>query len=230
VTQREKAELLRALHGGRDVLVLANAWDVASARAFARLRGCRAIATTSGGVAAAFGCPDGEQIPAREMLAAVERIARAVELPVTADLEAGYGDAAATTTAAIDAGAVGMNLEDGAGPVQEHVERIRAARAAGDRAGVPLVLNARVDVYLRGTRVFGDAVARANAYLGAGADCVFVIGVTDGPTIARLAKAVDGPLNVLATGETPPVAELARLGVRRVSVGSGLFRAGLAAA
>ena len=230
MTQREKAELFRALHRGPDVLVLPNAWDVASARAFARIEGCRAIATTSGGVAAALGYPDGERIPAREMLAAVERIARAVDLPVTADLEAGYGNAAATARAAIAAGAVGMNLEDGAGPVRDHVVRVREARAAADEAGVPLVLNARVDVYLRGTHDLDDAIERSNAYLRAGADCAFVIGVTDAATIARLVHAVDGPLNVLAREETPPIHELARLGVRRVSVGSGLFRAGLAAA
>ena len=230
MTQREKAELLRALHRGPDVLVLPNAWDVASARAFARVEGCFAIATTSGGVAAALGYPDGERIPPREMLAAVERIAAAVDLPVTADLEAGYGDAAATARAAIEAGAAGINLEDGAGPMSEHVGRIRAARAAADDAGVPLVLNARVDVYLRGTHDVGDAIVRSNAYFDAGADCAFVIGVTDAATIARLVKALHGPLNVLAREETPSVAELARLGVRRVSVGSGLFRAGLAAA
>ena len=230
MTQREKAELLRALHDGPDVLVLPNAWDVASARAFAGVPGCRAIATTSGGVSAAHGYPDGERIPRDEMLTSVARIARAVELPVTADLEAGYGDAAATATAAIEAGAVGMNLEDGAGPVREHVERILAARAAADAAGIPLVLNARVDVYLRGTHELGDAIERANAYLGAGADCAFVIGVADRGTIGRLAAAIDGPLNVLAREETPPVAELASLGVRRVSVGSRLFRTGLAAA
>ena len=230
MTQREKAELLRALHRGPDVLVLPNAWDVASARAFAGIPGCRAIATTSGGVAAAHGYPDGERIPAQEMLAAVERIARAVEVPVTADLEAGYGDAAAAARAAIEAGAVGMNLEDGAGPVPEHVARIAAARAAADEAGVPLVLNARVDVYLRGTHELGDAVERANAYLAAGADCAFVIGVSDRVTIARLLADVAGPLNVLARAETPPVAELARLGVRRVSVGTRLFQEALGAA
>jgi 2-methylisocitrate lyase-like PEP mutase family enzyme len=230
VRQRDKAELLRALHSGPHVLVLPNAWDVASARAFARMPGCRAIATTSGGIAAALGYPDGERIPAREMLAAVERIADAVDLPVTADLEAGYGDAAATALAAIEVGAAGINLEDGAGPVSQHVARIRAARAAADEAAVPLVLNARVDVYLRGTHDVDDAIERSNAYLETGADCAFVIGVTDAATIARLVEGIDGPLNVLATDETPPIDELARLGVRRVSVGSGLFRAGLAAA
>lgn len=123
-----------------------------------------------------------------------------------------------------------MNLEDGAGPVAEHVARIGAARAAADEAGVPLVLNARVDVYLRGTHELGDAVERANAYLAAGADCAFVIGVADRDTIARLVDGVAGPLNVLATAETPPVAGLARLGVRRVSVGTRLFREALGAA
>lgn len=207
--------------------MLANVWDVASARAVAAVPGCRAIATSSAACARSLGWEDGEQIPPEEMLAAVGRIARAVELPVTADLEAGYGDAVATARRAWEAGAVGLNLEDGNGDPEAHARRVAAVRQA-----VPeLVLNARTDVFLPGgSRSVDEAVERAKAYLRAGADCAFVIGVSDRDTIARLAREIDGPLNVLAGPGSPPVAELARLGVRRVSLGSGLHRASLAAA
>jgi 2-methylisocitrate lyase-like PEP mutase family enzyme len=241
--QRERAERLRELHRAPPALVLPNAWDVASAVVFAALPGCRAIATSSAGVAAALGYPDGEAIPREVMLDAVARIATAVELPVTADLEAGYGprpeDAAATAEGAVEAGAVGLNLEDGTGqdggrllPVSDHAEKIQAVRAVGDRRGVPLVVNARVDVYLRG---IGDpagrleeTLARAAAYRNAGADCIFVPGVEDAATIAALVRGIDAPVNVLAVATTPSVPELERLGVARVSVASGLFRASLA--
>ena len=221
--QEQKAAAFRALHAAPPVLVLANAWDVASAVVVASLD-CPAIATSSAGIAGVLGYPDGERIPPGEMLDMVARIAAAVELPVTADLEAGYGDPAATAHAAWEAGAVGLNLEDAAGPADEHVERVRAARAA-----VPaLVINARTDLYLFGQPDFEETVRRAAAYLEAGADCIFVPGVTDAETIGLLADAIPGPLNVLAMPSTPPVAELERLGVARISVGSGLARAALA--
>jgi 2-methylisocitrate lyase-like PEP mutase family enzyme len=225
---REQAERLRELHHGAEPLVLANVWDVTSARVVAGVPGCRAIATSSAAVARSLGWEDGERIPPAEMLAAVVRIAAAVELPVTADLEAGYGDPAATAEAAIEAGAVGMNLEDRLRPIDEQVERIGEVIEAGRRAGVRLVLNARTDVFLDGSREVADAVERANAYLAAGADCAFVIGVADRETIARLAREVAGPLNVLVEPGSPRVAELAELGVRRISVGSRLHRASLA--
>ena len=225
---RAKAERLRELHRAPPILVLPNAWDAASAAAFAGIEGCRAIATTSGAIAAAHGYPDGEQIPRDEMLATVARIARAVEIPVTADLEAGYGDAAGTAEAAIDAGAAGLNLEDGLGPIEEHVTRIRVVRAVAHARGVPLVLNARTDVFLSGDGNVDEAIARGNAYLDAGADCVFPIWVTDADAIRRLAAEIRGPINVLHRLGVPPGAELERLGVARVSVGSGLYRAALA--
>ena len=231
---RDRAELLRALHHGPEILVLPNAWDVASARLFASSRHCRAVATTSSGVAATLGYPDGERVSAEAMLEVVGRIAAAVDLPVSADLEAGYGDAAATAEAAIAAGAAGLNLEDGATSgdgalvdLAAQVDGIRAVRAVADAAGVPLVLNARTDGYLRGRGDFADTVTRANAYLEAGADCVFVIGVTDRDLIARLVREIDGPLNVLATAGSPTIAELQRLGVARVSFASGPLRAAL---
>jgi 2-methylisocitrate lyase-like PEP mutase family enzyme len=216
------------MHHEPPILVLLNAWDVVSARLVARLQGCRAVATSSAAVAWSLGYPDGERIPRDEMLAVVERVARAVELPVTADLEAGYGDPADTARAAWAAGAVGLNLEDGRDEktlvtTDEHVAAVREVRAATPE----LVINARTDVYLAGLDDFKEAVERANAYLTAGADCAFVPGVADAATIAGLAEAIRGPLSVLGVARTPPVAELERLGVARVSVGPGPFRATL---
>jgi 2-methylisocitrate lyase-like PEP mutase family enzyme len=233
---REKAEVLRRLHGGPRILVLANAWDVASAR-LVEAAGYPAIASSSAGVAFALGYPDGQRIARVEMLDMVRRIARAVSVPVSADVEAGYGTsaeaAAETARGVLEAGAVGMNLEDtGEGrllPLEMQVERIRAARGVADAAGVPLVINARTDVFemreIHERERVGEAVRRANAYLEAGAACAFVPFVADREVIARLAREIRGPLNVLGTPDTPPAAELERLGVRRVSVGGGLARA-----
>lgn len=234
---REKAERLRALHAGPRILVLCNVWDAASAR-IVEEAGFPALATTSAGIANMLGYADGESIRPEEMAAAVAVIARAVRVPVTADMEAGYGttpeSAAMAARAVIGAGAVGMNLEDSVEErelldVALQVKRIRAAREAAERAGVPLVINARTDVYLGGIgepgERFGHAVRRANAYREAGADCLFLPGVTDGAVIERLVKEVRGPINLLAQAATPPVGELERMGVRRVSVGSGPMRA-----
>ena len=206
---------------------------------FASQPGCRAIATASAAISPSLGYADQEGTPPALMLEAVGRIARAVDVPVTADLEAGYGDPAGTAAGAIAAGAVGLNLEDGqraAEPltdVDEQQRRIASVVAVGEEAGVPLVVNARTDVYLAGVGETDShrlrvAVERAHAYLEAGADCVFVPGVRDGATIGALAEAIDGPLSVLAGAGTPPVRELERLGVARVSVGPGPFRATLA--
>src|SRR5438045_687210 len=140
MTARERAEELRRLHDAPELLVLPNVWDAASARTVAALPACRALATPSAGIAAAHGVLDGE-LGAEAMVEAVGRIARAVGLPVSADLEDGYGDAGATVAAAVDAGAVGCNLEDRGGDPCEHAERVAAARAAGDAAGVPVVIN-----------------------------------------------------------------------------------------
>ncbi len=225
MTVREQADRLRALHQG-PLLVLPNAWDVASARAFAELPGCRAIATSSGAVARSLGYEDGEGTPRDEMLRAVGRIVAAVELPVTADLEAGYGDPVGTAVAALEIGAVGMNLEDSRSgamvPVDEQVAIIRAVRAAAPE----LVLNARVDLFLRSAGGVAEAVERGNAYLAAGADCVFPI---FGEPVAELVRGIDGPVNVLVRPGTP-LEELARIGVARVTFGSGLAEAALAEA
>lgn len=240
-SQADKATLFRRLHDRTRILVLPNAWDVASARIFEE-EGFAAIATTSAGVAASLGYPDGEQISRDEMVEAVGRIVHAVQVPVSADIEAGFGPdpqaVAATVRAVIRAGAVGINLEDGIenskSPLRDvagMTERIQAAREAGAASGVAIVINARTDVYLRGVGEekdrFGHAIDRANAYRAAGADCLFVPGVRDAPTIAALVKAINGPINVLAAAGTPPIPELERLGVARVSMGSGPMRAAL---
>ena len=225
-----RADQLRRLHDGPDVLVLLNAWDVASARVVER-SGFKAVATTSSAVAATYGYPDGQAMPVDDMLAVVARIAAAVDVPVTADMEAGFGLAPdVLAERLVSAGAAGLNFEDtdhdaGRESLVEpavHAERVAAIKAA---VGDALVVNARVDTYLIGSKDFDDAVARATAYRDAGADSIFVPGVTDEETIARLVDAIDAPLNVLARPETPPLPRLRELGVRRVSVGGGALRA-----
>ena len=240
---KSKAHRLLELHQGPRILLLANAWDVASARIVEQL-GFPAVATTSAGVANALGYPDGQRIPREEMLEAVRRIAAAVSLPVTADVEAGYGDtaedAARTAQLVLESGAVGINLEDSSygakeilAPVSVHVDKLRAIRSAADAVGIPLVINARTDVFLLkvgepGERL-GVALSRANAYREAGADCLFVPGVADPATIRALVQGIKGPINILAGPSTPPAGELERLGVRRVSLGSGPMRAAMGA-
>ncbi len=232
-----KAELLRGLHRAPEPLVLPNAWDCASARIFEE-SGFPAIATTSAGVAFSLGYADGQQIPAAAMLEAVARIAACVGVPLTADLEAGYGDIAATARALIESGAVGLNLEDAAAsgtdgfvPVEEQAARIATVRRVANDAGVPLVINARTDIYLRqhgpATTRFERCCDRLRSYIAAGADCVFVPGVADEETIGRLVAELRFPLNVLAVQGTPPVSRLRALGVARVSIGSGIARSAM---
>jgi 2-methylisocitrate lyase-like PEP mutase family enzyme len=239
--QKQKALTFRQLHHGPKTLLLPNVWDVAGAR-IVEEAGYPAIATTSAGVAFSLGYPDGQKISRAEMLARVARIAKAVQVPVTADVEAGYGnrpeDAAATASGVIEAGAVGMNFEDGTGDATQpladlslQLERIRAIRETAMKAGVLLVLNARTDVYLDavGTpeKRYELALQRGIAYRDAGADCVFVPGVRDPATIAQLVKDLKCPVNALAGYGSPPVSELEKLGVARVSLGSGPMRATL---
>ncbi len=225
-----KADLLRTLHQGPKTLLLPNAWDVASARIFERA-GFPALGTTSAGVAFAVGYPDGQRISRDEMIEVVARIARAVQIPVTADVEAGYDDPVKTAQAVWSAGAVGMNLEDIRGDdlisIAEQVETIRAIR----KATPGMVINARDDIFLNAigdeaTR-FERCVERLRAYRDAGADCLFAPGVRDRETIGRLVQALKAPLNILATAGAPPIAEMQTLGVARVSVGSGPMRATL---
>jgi len=234
--QIRRAEAFRILHHAPPILVLPNAWDAASARII-EAAGFAAIATTSGGVAWSLGYLDGEAAPWQEIVAATARIVRAVRLPVTADIEAGYAtsnDSLMRHVAdIIDAGAVGINLEDGmpeAGmqvrPTAEAVERIAAAREAARRAGVPLVINARTDLYLRNAgdpdSRFAETVARGRAYLAAGADCVYPIGLADPAAIGAFVAAVAGPVNVMGRPGMPDVAALERLGVARVSTATSL--------
>jgi 2-methylisocitrate lyase-like PEP mutase family enzyme len=239
--QAEKAERLRKLHQGPRILVLANAWDVASARLMEEA-GFPAIATTSSGVAASLGYPDGQRISREEMLEVVARIARAVRVPVTADMEAGYGtsveEMAETAKAVVAAGAVGMNLEDVTGDDESsqvelglQVEKIRAICKASAALGVPLVVNARTDIYLlpigeEATR-FERTVEHLRAYREAGAGCVFAPGIRDRETISKLVKAVDAPLNILLTPGCPSLGELEKMGVARASAGSAVMRATL---
>lgn len=242
-TQRTLAQTFRDRHTDttRGPLVLPNAWDCASTLLF-ETAGFEAVGTTSAGIAATYGVPDGERLSRDEMLAVVERIAHCVTVPVSADIEAGYGETpdavADTVRRTIAAGAVGVNLEDGtddpAGPLvsrDSHVRVVRAARAAADDSGLPLVVNGRTDVFWRAVGDVADRVEhaadRANAYADAGCDCVFVPGVTDVETIAALVEAIDAPLNVLGGPGAPPVSALAAVGVARVSVGSGPMRATL---
>src|SRR4051794_957754 len=219
--QRAKADTLRQLHLKPPILVLPNAWDVASAKQFAALPGCRALATTSAAVARSLGWEDGEQAPVEEMLRANERIAAAVDLPVTGDLEHGYGDPVGTARRAWGAGLVGINFEDstadGVVPLDEQVAMIEAIREA-----VPeLVINARVDVFIRHTGGIEEAVERGNAYLAAGADCVYPI-FCPVSAVADLARLVDGPVNVLVIPGMPERYELGELGVARMTWGAGL--------
>jgi len=239
--QFQKAEQLRKLHGGPRILVLPNAWDVASACIIEEL-GFPAVATTSAGIAAALGYPDGQHISRDEMLDMVRRIANAVRIPVTADVEAGYGatleEMAETAKAVVATGAVGMNLEDVTGGEQRshvdlalQVKKIETTREVAASLGVPLVLNARTDIYLlpigpSETR-FERTVERLRAYRQAGADCLFAPGLRDAETIAKLVKALEAPANILITAGAPSVPELEKMGVARVSTGSGVMRASL---
>ncbi len=239
--QAEKAERFRKLHGGPRILALPNAWDAVSARILEEA-GYPAIATSSAAIAFSLGYPDGQRISRDEMLEAVARIARAVRVPVTADMESGYGttakDMVETAKAVIAAGAIGMNLEDVTGDDESsqvdlalQMEKIRAIRDTASSAGVPLVLNARTDSYLMpigeaGTR-FERTVERLRAYRQAGADCVFAPGVSDRETIAKLVKAIAAPLNILISAGCPSLAELEKIGVARASAGSAVMRATL---
>lgn len=237
-SRKSKADSFRALHDRGRLLVLPNAWDVASARIFEDA-GFPAVATTSAGIAYSLGYSDRERIRRAEMADAVRRIAEALRVPVTADVEAGYGgrtsDVVETVEAILEAGAVGMNLEDATHHqrrplfdvgVQE--DRIHAARAAALKAGLPLVINARTDVFLVGAAGgLDEAIRRANAYRKAGADCLYVPGVSERESIRALAKGIDGPLNILAGPGVPSARELQELGVARLSVGSGPMRAAM---
>jgi 2-methylisocitrate lyase-like PEP mutase family enzyme len=243
--QAQRAEAFRRRHHQAPLLLLPNAWDALSARLFVAA-GFEAVATTSGGLAWALGYPDGEKAPWGEVVAATARIVRvAGAAPVTADIEAGYAETPEALMRSvgeiIGAGAVGVNLEDGIPgnhaaplrPVAAAAERIRAARAAAQSAGVPIVVNARTDLYLRDAADeaarFVETVERGKAYLAAGADCVYPIGLRDPATIGRLVEALAAPINIVIRAGAPSVAELAELGVARASTATSLTLATMAA-
>jgi 2-methylisocitrate lyase-like PEP mutase family enzyme len=230
---------LRALHFGERPLVLANVWDAASARAVVDA-GSDAVASSSAAVAASLGEADNEGMSADTAFRAVSRISAAVQVPVTADIEGGYGLAPAEiATRLIGAGAVGCNLEDtdhhGSGVLIDadvQAERIHAVCEAGRAAGVDLVVNARVDVYIRQVvpeaERAAEAVRRGKRYVSAGATCVYPIGINDPDEIALLVREMGAPVNVWLRHDSPDIAELRRLGVARISVAAGLHRAAMA--
>lgn len=234
-----RAEKLRTLHHGSEPLLLPNVWDVASARAVAEA-GFPVIATSSHAVAASLGFPDSDSIPAEAAFAAIARVAASVELPLTADLEAGYQlPAAELVERLLAAGAVGCNLEDtdhhGPNvlvPMERQAERLRAVREASAAAGVPVVINARIDVFLREPgdpeSRLPEALRRGKAYLAAGADCLYPIGLTDHRAIETFVREVGAPVNIWLRPDGPSRDELARMGVARISLAAGLFRLAMA--
>lgn len=232
-----RARTLLELHEAPEILVLANVWDVASARVVAATEGVRALATASHSIAATFGYEDGENIPLDLHLDMVGRICSAVDAPVTMDFEAGYGDAGETARRAIAAGAVGGNLEDRMCPLDEAVAAVEAVLRAGRDAGIDFVLNARTDALVRvasgadRAALVEEAIRRGRAFLEAGAPVVFVPGVADRDEIGRLVEGL-GPrkLSVLSRpGVSPSVRELEELGLARVSTGPFTQRVALTA-
>jgi 2-methylisocitrate lyase-like PEP mutase family enzyme len=238
--QAAAADAFRALHADPALLVIPNAWDAASARAV-QAAGFPSVATSSGAVARTLGYDDGEAMPADEAFAAVARITRSVDVPLTADLEAGYGlEPAEFAARLVASGAVGCNYEDtdhhGAGVLVDadrQAERVAAVKAAARVQGVDIVLNARVDTYVNRIgspeETLAEAGRRGRLYLEAGADCVYPIGVADEAAIAQLVQSLAAPVNVMVRPGTPSVARLAELGVARATFGSGLFTVALRA-
>ncbi len=239
--RRAKAEHFQKLHLGPEILVIANAWDAASARVFEHA-GVKAIGTGSAGIAFSHGYPDDERIPREVILEATREIVRIVGVPVTADILSGLGtsvdEIVATVKEVIAIGAVGINIEDGSDTggvhlfdIEEQAGKIRAIRKAVDDSGIPIVINARTDSFwlkLGDDRErLAESIKRANRYREAGADCLFVPSAADRATLATLVKEIDGPLNILTVPGCPPIAELQALGVRRVSEGSGPMRASM---
>lgn len=226
------ATAFHALHRGPELLILPNAWDAGTARLIESL-GARAIATTSAGVAWSHGYPDGDALPAELAIATTAAIARAIRAPLTVDAEGGYSDdpeaVAGFVARLIDAGAVGINLEDGTGSPELLAAKIARVRRTAGELGVDLFINARVDVYLRGlgdkSGRLAEVHARAARYRDAGASGIFVPALVDPAAIGELAGAIGLPLNLLAWAGLPPAAELARLGVRRLSAGSSITQA-----
>jgi 2-methylisocitrate lyase-like PEP mutase family enzyme len=223
----------RDLH--RDFLLLPNAWDPGSARLTESL-GAKAIATTSAGVAWSRGYPDGDALPSEQLFAVVREIARAIRVPLTIDIEGGYSDdptaAAQVVAGIVDAGAVGINIEDGASSPELLCAKIDAARQSAERAGVNLFINVRTDVFLRqlatGKAAVEEVLRRTKLYRTAGSDGLFVPGLSDGSAIEIVAKAIDPmPLNIMLVPGLPTIDALRKLGVRRLSAGAAIAQAAL---
>ena len=243
MTQTEKAQRLLELHRGETPLVLVNVWDAASA-GIVEQAGFPAIATSSAALANSLGCPDGQKLQWHEMLGAIRRIASSVRVPVTADIEAGFSSSVQQLSAAIDdvivAGAVGVNLEDALpghgdrGPLYDladQVARIQATRRAGDKRGIHLVINARTDAYwqsgVSAEEALRSTLERGKAYLKGGADCIFIPGLRNAEQIRTIVQEFNSPINILATTGAPSIPELQKLGVKRISMGSGPMRAAM---
>jgi len=225
----ERAKIFAALHAGPKLLILPNAWDAGSARVI-ESAGARAVATSSAAVAWSHGYPDGQFLPFDTLLATVREMTRVVSVPVSADIESAYAHDAATAAMTVErvleAGAIGINIEDGDDPPDLLAGKIENLKTATRRVGIDLWVNARVDTYLRrlvpAERAYDETVARARLYRGAGANSIFVPAVSEAAAIEKLVKAVVLPLNLLAWPGLPDGATLERLGVRRLSAGSGI--------
>src|SRR2546428_7602005 len=231
-SQKDKAQKFRGLHHGKRILILPNAWDVPSARVCEN-EGFPAVATSSAGLMISLGYPDGEVMGRDEFVSAVERIARVLSVPLSADIVAGFGkntkEVVATVKAILKAGGIGINIEDFAHatkklfPIERQIENVKANRRLGDTVGVPLVINARTDALRFGIgdeeAKFEEAVRRAIAYRDAGADCIYPMGLTEAVSIKRFVKELDFPINVMVSKGLPPISELEGLGVARVSFG-----------
>lgn len=242
MSQAVKAGQLLSLHNNGKLLILPNVWNPIGARML-QAKGYPAVATASAAIAESLGYSDGEQLKLDTMLDMVARIVRSVDIPVTADFEAGYSDNIAglqeNISRLLDTGAVGINFEDSFDdstrlrPISEQVERIKAVREAADRKGIHLVINARADSFFAEgfaseEERIEDVVTRLNAYAQAGADCVYPVGRGDKQTLQILRKRISAPINVLATAKTTSLKELQELGINRVSFGPYLFRSLLA--
>ena len=232
-TTAEKAALLSSLHIPGTPLIVTNVWDAVTARIVAGAPGVRALATASHAVSFAHGVDDGEGLSVEQALETARIISSAVDIPVSVDFEKGYAaDAAgveANVARLIEAGAAGINIEDSSGaakaptfPLEVATERVAAARRAAVSTGVPLVINARVDT-LAGGGEWNDAIERANSYLGAGADVVFVLGLTTEELVSRALAEIDGKVSVISGPASVPLKRLADLGVSRVSFGPGVL-------
>lgn len=233
--QRVRAKLFLSLHNGERILILPNAWDVPSARVFEDA-GFPAIATSSAALSVSLGYPDGEHIGKDELFLAIGKMARILGVPLSADIESGYGSTVdqlnETIRSVVECGAVGINIEDIADfskksllPLEQQVQRIKAVRRFADSTGIPLVINARTDAYRFGTGEerlrLDEAIRRTSVYAEAGADCLYPVGLTDKNSIAEFVKAVRKPVNIMVRKGAPPIPELEKLGVARASLGPG---------